>query len=156
MLVERRFTTAAESPYAGLEFRTTTSEIRNPDGSVVALMEDIEVPAAWSQVACDIIAQKYFRKAGVAACLKTVEEEAVPSWLWAREPDLEALEALDEDQRYGAEKSATDVFDRLAGTDIPNITMRYLSMGMSMSWQTAIEEGANMVRVGTGIFGERS
>jgi ribonucleoside-diphosphate reductase alpha chain len=116
MLVERRFTTADESPYTGLEFRTTTSEIRNPDGSVVFQLENIKVPAAWSQVACDIIAQKYFRKAGVAACLKPVEEEAVPSWLWPHEPDLEALDALDEDQRYGAEKSATDVFDRLAGT----------------------------------------
>ena len=116
MLVERRFTTAAESPYAGLELRTTTSEIRNPDGSVVFLLENIEVPATWSQVACDIIAQKYFRKAGVAARFKPVKEDNVPAWLWANEPDQEALDALDEGERYGSEKSATDVFDRLAGT----------------------------------------
>ena len=83
MRVERRFTSAAESPYAGLDLRTTTSEIRNPDGSVVFQLENIEVPAAWSQVACDIIAQKYFRKAGVAARLRPVEEDGVPSWLLA-------------------------------------------------------------------------
>ena len=116
MLVERRFTTAAESPYAGLELRTTTSEIRNPDGSVVFLLENIEVPATWSQVACDIIAQKYFRKAGVAARFKPVKEDNVPAWRWANEPDQEALDALDEGERYGSEKSATDGFDRLAGT----------------------------------------
>ncbi|MCH7943288.1 MAG: adenosylcobalamin-dependent ribonucleoside-diphosphate reductase, partial [Proteobacteria bacterium] len=116
MRVERRFTSATESPYAGLELRTTSSEIRNPDGSVVFQLENIKVPAAWSQVACDIIAQKYFRKAGVAARLKPVEEDSIPRWLWAHEPDQEALAELDEDQRYGPEKSATDVFDRLAGT----------------------------------------
>ena len=116
MRVERRFTSAMESPYAGLELRTTSSEIRNPDGSVVFQLDDIKVPAAWSQVACDIIAQKYFRKAGVAARLKPVEEDAVPSWLWAHEPDLEALDELEEEERYGTETSATDVFDRLAGT----------------------------------------
>jgi len=116
MRVERRFTSATESPYAGLELRTTSSEIRNPDGSVVFQLDDIKVPAAWSQVACDIIAQKYFRKAGVAARLKPVEEDAVPSWLWAHEPDLEALDELEEEERYGTETSATDVFDRLAGT----------------------------------------
>ena len=116
MRVERRFTSATESPYAGLELRTTSSEIRNPDGSVVFQLDNIKVPAAWSQVACDIIAQKYFRKAGVAVRLKPVEEDAVPSWLWAHEPDLEALDELEEEERYGTETSATDVFDRLAGT----------------------------------------
>jgi len=46
-------------------------------------------------------------------------------------------------------------FDRLARTNLPNIEMRYLSMGMSNSYQVAIEEGANMVRLGTVLFGER-
>jgi len=45
----------------------TTSEIRNPDGSVVFRLENVEVPEFWSQVASDVLAQKYFRKAGVAA-----------------------------------------------------------------------------------------
>jgi pyridoxal phosphate enzyme (YggS family) len=46
-------------------------------------------------------------------------------------------------------------FDRLAKADLPNVEMRYLSMGMSNSYQVAIEEGANMVRLGTVLFGER-
>jgi len=46
-------------------------------------------------------------------------------------------------------------FDRLARADLPNVEMRYLSMGMSNSYQVAIEEGANVVRLGTVLFGER-
>ena len=69
MRIERRYTEAGKSPYQGIEFRTTTSEIRNPDGSVVFQLKDIEVPADWSQVACDVLAQKYFRKAGIPARL---------------------------------------------------------------------------------------
>jgi len=79
MHIERRYTEANKSAYAGIEFRSTTSEIRNPDGSVVFKLEDVQVPAQWSQVAADIIAQKYFRKAGVAKILKRVEENDVPS-----------------------------------------------------------------------------
>jgi pyridoxal phosphate enzyme (YggS family) len=48
------------------------------------------------------------------------------------------------------------VFERLSALNLPNITMRYLSMGMSNSYLVAIEEGANMIRIGTQIFGERS
>jgi ribonucleoside-diphosphate reductase alpha chain len=116
MRVERRFTADGKSPYSGIEFRSITSEIRNPDGSTVFRLEDVKVPAKWSQVASDIIAQKYFRKAGVAKRLRAVEESNVPRWLWRSEPDVDALAELDEDVRYGAEDSATDVFDRLAGT----------------------------------------
>lgn len=47
------------------------------------------------------------------------------------------------------------VFERLSALNLPNVTMRYLSMGMSNSYLVAIEEGANMVRIGTQIFGER-
>ena len=61
MRIERHYTTKGEDAYAGIEFRTTRSEIRNPDGSIVFKLDDIEVPAAWSQVASDILAQKYFR-----------------------------------------------------------------------------------------------
>ena len=82
MRIERRYTKAGQDAYAELEFRRATSEIRNPDGSVVFRLENIDVPASWSQVATDILAQKYFRKAGVPAALKRVEEETVPSWLW--------------------------------------------------------------------------
>jgi len=93
----------------------TTSEIRNPDGSVVFRLENVEVPQFWSQVASDVLAQKYFRKAGVAARLKKVEEETVPSWLWRSVPDTAALADLPESERYVSELSAKQVFDRLAG-----------------------------------------
>ena len=116
MRVERRFSDNGTSAYDGLEFRFTSSEIRNPDGSVVFRQENIEVPADWSQVACDILAQKYLRKAGIPACLKPVEENDVPSWLWRHEADEEALAALPEDARRIGESSAKQVFDRLAGT----------------------------------------
>ena len=65
MRIERRNTTSGQSPYAGINFRLTTSEIRNPDGSVVFRAENVEVPEFWSQVASDVLAQKYFRKAGI-------------------------------------------------------------------------------------------
>jgi ribonucleoside-diphosphate reductase alpha chain len=116
MRIERRYTTAGQDAYAGIEFRSTTSEIRNPDGSVVFKLDDIDVPATWSQVAADIIAQKYFRKAGVAVRLKKVEENDVPSWLWRSVPDTAALEALPEGERFIGETSSRQVFDRLAGT----------------------------------------
>ena len=99
MRVERRFTAEGNGPYAGVEFRKATSEIKNPDGSIVFQLKDIEVPKAWSQVASDIIAQKYFRKAGVPARLKKVEENSVPSWLWRSVEDTEALAELPEDER---------------------------------------------------------
>jgi len=116
MRIERRFTKDGQSPYAEIEFRLTTSEIRNPDGSVVFKAENVEVPAFWSQVASDVLAQKYFRKAGVPAHLKKVEEETVPSFLWRSIPDDEALAALPEKERIVGERSAKQVFDRLAGT----------------------------------------
>ncbi|RXH41170.1 vitamin B12-dependent ribonucleotide reductase [Bradyrhizobium zhanjiangense] len=115
MRIERRHTTVGQSPYAGIDFRLTTSEIRNPDGSVVFKLDNVEVPTEWSQVASDVLAQKYFRKAGVAARLKKVEEESVPSFLWRSVPDTEALSLLPEKERYVSELSAKQVFDRLAG-----------------------------------------
>ncbi|MCC6403279.1 MAG: vitamin B12-dependent ribonucleotide reductase [Fimbriimonadaceae bacterium] len=65
MKIKRHFTTAESGPYSGIEFEARRSEIRNPDGSLVFEMNDVMVPKAWSQVATDILAQKYFRKAGV-------------------------------------------------------------------------------------------
>jgi ribonucleoside-diphosphate reductase alpha chain len=67
MRIERRFTKEGKSAYAEIEFRKATSEIRNPDGSIVFRLADIDVPVQFSQVAADILAQKYFRKAGVPA-----------------------------------------------------------------------------------------
>src|ERR1700689_1004118 len=116
MRIERRYTKEGQSPYADIVFRLTTSEIRNPDGSVVFHAENVEVPEQWSQVASDVLAQKYFRKAGVPSRRKKVEEEAVPSWLWRSVADETALKALPEAERFTGEISCKQVFDRLAGT----------------------------------------
>jgi len=116
MRITRLFTNANQSPYDTIEFTSVTSEIRNPDGSVVFAQDDIEVPAKWSQVASDVLAQKYFRKAGVPQRLKKVEENSVPSWLWRSVPDQDALSKLPSEARSLGETSAKQVFDRLAGT----------------------------------------
>ena len=116
MRIERRYTKAGQSPYADIAFRLTVSEIRNPDGSVVFHADGVEVPEQWSQVASDVLAQKYFRKAGVPARLKKVEEETVPSWLWRSVADDAALGELPEKERFTGETSCKQVFDRLAGT----------------------------------------
>ncbi len=122
MRVERRFTDAKKDAYQNIEFRTTSSEIRNPDGSVVFQAQDIEVPTGWSQVACDVLAQKYFRKRGVPAKSRRVEENAVPSWLWRSvpadsDPGSDSNSGADQPvDSEGGETSARQVFDRLAGT----------------------------------------
>ena len=65
MEIQRRFTRSGESPYAGIVFESRTSEIRNPDGKAIFRQENVVVPSHWSQIATDILAQKYFRKRGV-------------------------------------------------------------------------------------------
>jgi PLP dependent protein len=52
-------------------------------------------------------------------------------------------------------KATREAFERLAAKNWPNVEMRYLSMGMSNSYRIAIEEGANIIRIGTTLFGER-
>ncbi len=94
MRIQRRFTEPGQSPYDSISFRESSSEIRNPDGSIVFALERFSVPDHWSQVAADILAQKYFRKAGVPAKAKRFEENAVPSWLWRSVPDEEAIAEL--------------------------------------------------------------
>src|ERR1700726_1625177 len=116
MRIERRYTKEGQAPYADIAFRLTTSEIKNPDGSIVFKLDDVEIPEFWSQVASDVLAQKYFRKAGVPARLKKVEENTVPSFLWRSVADEEALAALPEKERIIGEVSSKQVFDRLAGT----------------------------------------
>ena len=115
MKIDRRFTTEETGAYGALGFRTTTSEIRNPDGSVVFSLAGLEVPEGWSQVASDVLAQKYFRKAGVPAALRRVREKGVPAFLWRSVADDAKLAELPEEERYGGETSARQVFDRLAG-----------------------------------------
>ena len=84
MRIERRYTKPGQSPYSGIAFRSTASEIRNPDGSIVFRLESMEVPEHWSQVATDVLAQKYFRKAGVARNPQTGAAVARPASRTAR------------------------------------------------------------------------
>ncbi|MEM7710890.1 MAG: vitamin B12-dependent ribonucleotide reductase, partial [Pseudomonadota bacterium] len=115
MRLERKLTETGRDAYDALTFKTTTSEIRNPDGTTVFKLDAVEIPDGWSQVASDVIAQKYFRKAGVPARLRRVREKDVPEFLWRSVPDEKALADLPEDARYGGEISSKQVFDRLAG-----------------------------------------
>ena len=113
MRIERHFTTAGQDPYDGVRFASRDSRIVNPDGSTVFEAAGVTMPAEWSQVATDIMAQKYFRKTGVAADLETIEEDGVPAWLWRSGPA--SGEAGDEDA-FAGETDARQVFHRLAGT----------------------------------------
>jgi len=99
MKFPRRFTQAGKSPYEGIQWVSRTSEIRNPDGTVVFRLEGVKVPSTWSSVATDVLAQKYFRRQGVPQ----VDEEGRP-----------VLDADGEPVR-GGETDARQVFHRLAG-----------------------------------------
>lgn len=65
MKITRKFTREGVSPFDLFSYTNRTSAIKNPDGSVVFQMNNVEVPSHWSQMATDVLAQKYFRKAGV-------------------------------------------------------------------------------------------
>ena len=115
MKINRLFVNDPANPYENIQFEKRTSVIRNPDGSIVFEMIDIMVPKTWSQVATDIIAQKYFRKAGIPVLLKKVHEEGVPEWLCRSEADYEAMKNISEEEKYISEKDSRQVFSRLAG-----------------------------------------
>jgi ribonucleoside-diphosphate reductase alpha chain len=115
MRINRLLVSETKNPYESIEFEKRTSVIRNPDGSIVFEMIDIIVPKHWSQVATDIIAQKYFRKAGVPRILKRIHEEGVPGWLSHSHADTEALKDVAEEEKTGAETDSRQVFHRMAG-----------------------------------------
>ena len=116
MRINRLFTQHGKDPLSSFEFDKRVSEIKNPDGSIVFRMEDVTVPKQWSQVATDIIAQKYFRKAGVPKLVKKSNEKDIPKWLQPSVADSERLQELPEHDRYTSETDARQVFHRLAGT----------------------------------------
>ena len=107
MKIKRQFTTAGKCAYQDINFTSTSSEIKNPDGSIVFQLDNVEVPTNWSQVASDVIAQKYFRKAGVPTKTEKVKEKDVPEFLWRSIPAS--------DSSFTGETSSKQVFDRLAG-----------------------------------------
>ena len=83
MKIERLYSREGQDPFESIEFTTRSSVIRNPDGSIVFEWKEVIVPRNWSQVATDIIAQKYFRKAGIPRYLKPAKEKNIPSWVAA-------------------------------------------------------------------------
>jgi len=113
MRIERRYTKEGQSAYADIAFRLTASEIRNPDGSVVFRAEDVEVPAFWSQVAADVLAQKYFpqgRPAGAAEEGRGANRSVLAVALGRR---YGGVEQLPERERSVGEHSSKQVFERL-------------------------------------------
>jgi len=115
MKFEQVFTRSGYGSHKEIKFVPRTSRIVNPDGTVVFEAKDILVPEDWTQVSVDILAQKYFRKAGVPAKLKKVPEEGIPDWLQRSEPDGEAIYSLPEDEQSSMEHDSRDVFHRMAG-----------------------------------------
>jgi ribonucleoside-diphosphate reductase alpha chain len=112
----RRIFSVDGDTYHGVTFEPRVSRIVNPDGSVIFEAKDLFAPSTWSQVAVDVLAQKYFRRAGVPKALRRVPEDGVPEWLWRSEADEDALAQLPYAERFGSESDARQVFNRLAGT----------------------------------------
>ncbi|QEL17061.1 vitamin B12-dependent ribonucleotide reductase [Limnoglobus roseus] len=108
MRMVRRFTTEGQSPFSAVTFVPRTSKIVNPNGSIVFEKQNIPVPETWSQVAVDILAQKYFRRAGVPANTVRVAEDGVPEWLQRSVP-------ASADEPIVGESDSRQVFQRLAG-----------------------------------------
>ena len=115
MQIKRLYTKKDKDVYENILFEKRVSKITNPDGSLVFEARDVEIPSSWSQVATDIIAQKYFRKASVPKILKKVHEENIPEWLQRNTANEEALANIPEEARYTRETSAKQVMNRLAG-----------------------------------------
>ncbi|HIE41924.1 MAG TPA: adenosylcobalamin-dependent ribonucleoside-diphosphate reductase, partial [Nitrospinaceae bacterium] len=115
MRIDRVFTKDHQDPYEGIRFVERDSKIINTDGSLVSEIKNVLVPDTWSQVAVDIMAQKYFRKAGVPARLKKKLEPGLPEWLCPSVPDEEGLSQLPESAQFARETTSREVFHRLAG-----------------------------------------
>ena len=108
MQISRRFTQVGQDAFAGIPFTPRTSKIVNPNGSVVFEAADVMVPDGWSQVAVDILAQKYFRRAGVPTQTVAVHESGVPAW-------AQRHVAASHDTPLAGERDSRQVFRRLAG-----------------------------------------
>lgn len=100
MKIRRLFTMAGKDPLEQLQYELRSSIIKNPDGKIVKEIKNVEVPVTWSQVATDILAQKYFRKAGVPQ----------------KDAKGNPIIGVDGQAVLGAETSVKQVVRRLAGT----------------------------------------
>ena len=123
MRIERRYTndtqdtgSAQDAAYAGIAFRLTTSEIRNPDGSVVFKLDNSRCRKAGARSPATCWRRNISARPACRRALKRVEEKTVPDFLWRSVADEEAIAALPEKERTIGEHSAKQVFDRLAGT----------------------------------------
>ncbi len=116
MKIKSFFTKSTESIYKEILFENKKSKITNVDGSLVFEAKNVEVPSFWSQVATDILAQKYFRKAGIPKYLKKIHEEGIPEWLQRSVPSEESLSKLPQEEQYIRETSSKQVMHRLAGS----------------------------------------
>jgi len=114
--IDRKFTEEGKDPFDQLSWSKRDVEIRNFDGTVAFSMKDVNLPDNYSQVAANVLSQKYLRKAGVPKKLRKVREQGVPSWLQRSVPDLKAMENLPESEKYGEEVDGRQTFRRLAGT----------------------------------------
>ena len=114
--IERKFTESGKDPFNKLNWTKRDVEIRNFDGSVAFSMKDVNLPDNYSQVAANVLSQKYLRKAGIPKNLKKVREKGVPIWLQKSVPDHKAMEKLPESEKYGEEVDGRQTFRRLAGT----------------------------------------
>ena len=114
--IDRKFTEEGKDPFDQLSWSKRDVEIRNFDGTVAFSMKDVNLPDNYSQVAANVLSQKYLRKAGVPKKLRKVREQGVPSWLQRSVPDIKAMENLPESEKYGEEVDGRQTFRRLAGT----------------------------------------
>tara|TARA_B100000959_G_scaffold279801_1_gene340560 strand:+ start:949 stop:4647 length:3699 start_codon:yes stop_codon:yes gene_type:complete len=114
--IERKFTESGKDPFNKLNWSKRDVEIRNFDGSVAFSMKGVNLPDNYSQVAANVLSQKYLRKAGVPKNLKKLREKGVPIWLQKSVPDHKAMEKLPESEKYGEEVDGRQTFRRLAGT----------------------------------------
>ena len=115
MQIKRHFTQAGKTPYANIPFAKVRSEVRDISGEAISEAIEFEAPESWSQVACDILAQKYFRRAGVPTHVKRVNEDGIPDWLRRSAADDTKPKRGKKLFKYGQERDARQVFDRLAG-----------------------------------------
>ena len=125
------------------------------------LAQEIELRCAANDKVMSVLVEvNSGREASKTGVLPEEVDELV--WQVSKLPHIRLQGLMTMGPRFGDPEDARpyfratrEAFERLAAANIPHVEMRYLSMGMSNSYQVAIEEGANMVRIGTLLFGER-
>jgi pyridoxal phosphate enzyme (YggS family) len=125
------------------------------------LAQEIELRCAANDKVMSVLVEvNSGREASKTGVLPEEVDELV--WQVSKLPHIRLQGLMTMGPRFGDPEDARlyfratrEAFERLTAANIPHVEMRYLSMGMSNSYQVAIEEGANMVRIGTLLFGER-